>query len=483
VIAASVGVLVTLVASLAPAIKASRVAPVAAMRGVAVDRSGVSVVRAVLGVLLAGAGIAVVVTAADHANGALGRAGLGALALVAGGVVLGPVAARPAAALLGAPLGALKGQTGKLARGNAMRNPRRTAGSAAALMVGTAVVVLFTTFASSIKASLNDTVDRTFGGDLVMDQDSFSGATIDPAVDAAIAELPEVASTSAWAGAVMRVGTSDVEPIAADPAKLTTILDLGVTAGDLTHMQPGELAVSDRYAADHHLAIGSVVPASFADGSTTDLRVGAIYGVPDIIGDIVITPQDWAPHAGRAGDVVVLIKLADGVSLEEGKAAVTAAARPFAAPKVQTRDEYMDDVAGQIDQMLTLVYGLLAVAIVIALMGIANTLSLSIHERTRELGLLRAVGLSRRQLRSSVRWESVIVAAFGTIGGIALGTFLGWGLVRALSAQEGLGRFDVPVAQLAIILGLAVAAGVVAAVRPARRAARLDILDAIATAS
>jgi putative ABC transport system permease protein len=170
------------------------------------------------------------------------------------------------------------------------------------------------------------------------------------------------------------------------------------------------------------------------------------------------------------------------VSLADGEAAVATVAHQFAAPDVQTRDEYTDSVAGEVDQMLTFVYGLLALAILIALMGIANTLSLSIHERTRELGLLRAVGQSKAQLRSSVRWESVIVAVFGTLGGLGLGTFLGWGLVRALAAQEGFGTFEAPVQQLATILALAAAAGVVAALRPARRAAKLDILDAIATA-
>jgi putative ABC transport system permease protein len=146
-----------------------------------------------------------------------------------------------------------------------------------------------------------------------------------------------------------------------------------------------------------------------------------------------------------------------------------------------TEDEYLGDVSSQIDQMLFVVYGLLGIAVLIALMGIGNTLSLSIHERTRELGLLRAVGQSRSQLRSALRWESVIVAVFGTIGGVALGTFLGWGLMRALSAEEGFGAFALPVTPLAVILGLAAVAGIVASLRPARRAARLDILGAIAT--
>ena len=199
IIAATVGIVVTFAASLVPALKASRVAPIAAMRDVAIDRTGVSKSRAAVGMLLAGAGVAVTIAATNSSDGALVRAALGALLLIVGTVVLGPVAARPVAAVLGAPLSLLRGQTGRLARRNAMRNPRRTAGSASALMVGTAVVVLFTTFGSSIKASLDDTVDRTFGGDLVIVQDSFSGAGIDPALDPAVAALPEVAATAALA--------------------------------------------------------------------------------------------------------------------------------------------------------------------------------------------------------------------------------------------------------------------------------------------
>jgi putative ABC transport system permease protein len=153
----------------------------------------------------------------------------------------------------------------------------------------------------------------------------------------------------------------------------------------------------------------------------------------------------------------------------------------FAADDPMDRDEYTDTVGAEVDTMLYFVYGMLGVAVIIALMGIANTLSLSIHERRRELGLSRAVGQSRSQLRSTVRWESVIIAVFGTIGGISLGGFLGWGIVRALEAQEGFGVFALPIVPLAVILGLAAAAGVVAAVRPARRAAKTDILTAIAS--
>lgn len=173
----------------------------------------------------------------------------------------------------------------------------------------------------------------------------------------------------------------------------------------------------------------------------------------------------------------MFVDLADGVSDDAGKAAVTTVADRFDAADPQTRDEYIDTVAGEVDSMLALVYGMLAIAVLIALIGIGNTLALSIHERTRELGLLRAVGQSRAQLRSTVRWESVIVAVFGTVGGLGIGTFLGWGVMRAVEAEEGFGQFAAPVTSLAVVLVLAAPAGVAAALRPAR----LDILAAIST--
>ena len=479
IIAAAVGILTTLVASVAPAIKASRVAPLAALRDVAIDRSAASVARTVGGLVIAAAGVLAVVTA--NGEGALAQAGLGALGLLVGAVVLGPVVARPAAAVLGTGASATRGFTGRLARRNAMRNPRRIASSASALMVGTAVVALFTTFGSSVKASIDEMVEDSFDGDLIVLQEDFSGAGLDPALTPAIGELPEVQRAAGAAFATATVDGSTVEPTATDPAAFAAIIDLEVSAGSIAELAPGELAVSAHYADEHGLTLGDIVPMTFVDGTTTDLRVGAVFERRDVLGDLLMTDADWAPHAGQAMDQLVFVDLGDGVSEADGQAAVTAVTDRFHAPEPQTREEYSASTGEEVDQMLAVIYGMLGIAVLIALMGIGNTLSLSIHERTRELGLLRAVGQSRAQLRSTVRWESVIVAVFGTIGGLAMGTFLGWGLMRALQSEEGFGVFAAPVTPLVVILGLAAVAGVVAALRPARRAARLDILDAIAT--
>ncbi len=477
-----VGVVTTLVASVTPAIRASRIAPLAALREVAVDRSGASKVRAVLGVLIAGAGAFVVVTANSSADGALARAGLGALAMLIGFVVLGPVVARPAAGVLGLGAGVTRGFTGRLARRNAMRNPRRIAGSAAALMVGTAVVALFTTFGSSVKASIDDMVDKNFAGDLVVTQTDFSGAAIDPATATDIAALPEVAAAVGSATTTVRINGVTEAPMATDPAKLAAALDLEDQAGSMADVGPGKIAVGKRYAEDHDLQLGDTVPVSFVDGTTTNLTVADIYGREDVMSNLIMDKADWTPHAGgQDADVVVFVTLKDGVSESAGQAAVAAVTKAHGAPDPLTRDGYVDSIGDQVDQMLFVIYGLLGIAVLIAVMSVGNTLALSIHERTRELGLLRAVGQTRSQLRSALRWESVIVAVFGTIGGLALGTFLGWGLMRAMKAEGAFGVFEAPIVPLAVILGLAALAGVLAARRPAKRAARMDVLAAIAT--
>ncbi len=480
VIAIVVGIGSTLLASFLPARRASRVAPLAALRDSAVDTSGTSKRRLVAGLIVSAAGVATVVTA-TNADRALGQAGIGALATLVGAVILGPVVARPAAAVLGLGPRLLRGQTGRLARRNAMRDPRRTSASASALMVGTAVVALFTTFGASIKATIEHTVDQDFGGDLIIVTDDFSGAGLSPAVAQEVAALPEVAVAVGMSNAVITADGGTVEPSVAEPAALGALLDLGVSEGSLEDLAVGQIAVSENFAHDHDLAIGGTVDAGFADGSTQELAVGAIYSSTMNVGDMVMTPTDWAPHAQQAGDMVVLVDLATGVSETDGLAAVTAVTERNSAPVAQTRSEYIESMGSEIDQMLFFVYGMLALAVVIALMGIANTLSLSIHERTRELGLLRAVGQTRREVRSTVRWESVIVAIFGTLGGVALGTFLGWGLLRALTAQEGFGTFAAPIGSLAVVVVLAALAGVVAAWRPSRRAGKLDILTAIAS--
>ncbi|GAA4639231.1 ABC transporter permease [Actinoallomurus vinaceus] len=470
-VAVPVGLLVTLLAGLVPAVHAARTPPLAALRETAAEPPGVPRARAVAGGALLAICVALVL-ASVVAGDSMPVAGAAALVGVVGMVVFGPVAARYAAALLGVPLRRL---TGTLARRNAVRAPRRTAGAATALMVGVGVVTLVTVLAASSEASVRSTVARSFGGDLVISATGTSStAGFSPRLADDVARLPQTSAAAGVGVGDLRIGGRPVQVRYADPAALGRVIDLGPAA----RIGPGRFAVAEDVAAKRGWHAGTPVNVRFADGTSRALTVGGIYPSGGPIGGYLIPRAEWTPHDRQPQDTTVLITLRGGTDLAAAKRAVTDAARPYGAPSVRDRAAYLDAQASGVRQLLTLVYVLLALAIVIALLGIANTLSLSVHERTRELGLLRAVGMTRAQLRSMVRWESLIMAVFGTAGGLGLGLLLGWAVGRAASD----GAFAAPVAQLAIIAVVGALAGVVAAVRPARRAARLDVLAAIATA-
>jgi putative ABC transport system permease protein len=478
VIAPLVGLIVTLAASLAPAVRASRVSPLAALRDVDVDRSATSPVRAVAGAVLAVGGIVAVIAGAT--GGALALAGLGALLTVSGVVVFGPVAARPAGALLGSPIAKLRGVPGSLARRNAVRTPRRTAATASALMVGIGVVTIFTVFAGSLKQSVNDSVGSVVKGDFVIAASQFGGGGLSPGLVDAVDAVPEVDRAVGIATGPVSIDNHTRQVTVLDPAASAGVIEPEPVDGVVADLQPGQIAVGESIADDSGWKIGTTLPVRFTDGETQQLQVGAIYAPTTTLDQLIIPLQTWDDHQVQTVDNLVAIKVADGVDVEAARTAIEDATAKFAPGDVLTADEYVAQATSRVDTMLGLIYAMLALAIVIALMGIANTLSLSTHERVRELGLLRAVGADRAQVRSMVRWESVVIAVFGTIGGLGLGLLLGWGLVQSASRGDFPIAFAVPVSQLVPIVVLGALAGVLAAWRPARRAARVDVLEAIA---
>jgi putative ABC transport system permease protein len=331
---------------------------------------------------------------------------------------------------------------------------------------------------------MDQTVSRSFAGDVAVSTPSFGagGSGLSPRLAGAVQQLPEVDTAVGLGRGVAEVDGKGRALTVTDPLALERTFDLGKVRGSLSDLGTDGIAITEKEAEKQGLTTGDKARLTFTDGVKNTFTVRAVYGQSELAGDYVITRAAWAPHRTQDSDTLVAVSFKDGVSTGAGKAAVEKVAARYGDPEVQTRDEYAQSSAAGIDMMLTLVYALLALAVLIALLGIANTLTLAIHERTRELGLLRAVGQTRSQLRAMVRWESVLVAAFGTAGGLALGAFLGWVLVKASDgASDSAFAFAMPPLQLAVVALVGLAAGALAGLRPARRAARLDVLRAIAS--
>lgn len=467
----AVGVGVTVLSAWLPARRASRIAPIAALRDVNVDRSGNSVRRAVTGTVVTAAGVAVLLAGLSRG---VAMVGVGALATFVGVSVLGPVLARPLARAFGVPL-RLRGLSGELATRNAMRNPKRTARTASSLMIGVGLVGFITVFAASMKSSVAGSLETEFVGTHIVQSGAFdNSAGLSPELADALRASPEVDAVAAarLSPAVVDGAATDAF-FAFDAATIDQLFTLGSIEGDLDDLGADGIAISADRALEQGWTIGSLVPVTFPTGDAT-FTVAAIYSDgTDWVGAEFVDLAAFRANGGEELDFRVYVA--------GDESAIEAVADGYASADVLDRDAFLDDVNAQVDTMLGLFYAMLALAIVIALLGIANTLALSIFERTRELGLLRAVGMDRSQLRSAIRWEAIIIAVLGATLGLAVGTFFGWATVRAM-ADEGFDTLTVPYLDLAVVAGIAGVAGAVAAVLPARRAARIDVLDALVTA-
>jgi putative ABC transport system permease protein len=466
------------VAALSPALKAARVPPVAAMRDTAIDRTGASRLRLAFGAVFAVAGVAAVLSGVvGTAPGAV--TALGAFATLIGVVALGPVVAGPVSRTLGAPIPKLKGITGVLARENAARNPRRTAGTASALLIGVGVVTLLSAMASSFKASINDQISRSFTGDVTVDSGAFDFGGFSPELAKRLNQLPEVDAASPVRFGAVAQGGSTKRVLVIDPATLPKVLDLDVKAGRLADLGAHEVGLYDVKAASDHLKLGDTVTFRFAETGEQVFKIAVLYHRNDIAPNYAMSIAAYDANVLSALDQQVFVKFKAGVSFAAGRAAVERVAKQFPNATVKDQQELKKTFTQQINQVLSLMFVMLLLALLIALMGIANTLRLSVYERRREIGLLRAVGMTRSQLRSSLRWESAVIALFGTLGGVGLGVFFGWALVHGLGRGQHI-VFAPPVGLLVTIFVLGALAGVVAALRPASNAAKLDILQAIA---
>lgn len=466
-----VGVLVTALAALLPARRASAVPPVAAMRDAVTAEP--SLRRGTLvGLVLLALGVAAITVGL---KGSLAVLGLGALVCFLAVAALSPLLSRPAARLLGRPF--TRGVPGRLGRLNAMRNPRRTASTAAALMIGLALVSTVSILGASAKASIDKIIRGAVGADLAVQQkQGFEG--FPAAVGAAVAALPQVSGIDVLRFEPAKVG-EQVTFVTAVPAKAIGNSVLLTKKEGSLRLSPGTLLASEGEATSRHLSAGQTVTVTFSKGAQRSFRVGGIYSDNQLIGPYLFDASAAADFTTKL-DGVVLVSAAKGTSTSELRRAVDRAIRPYPTVEARTAAEFAADAAGRIDVVITIISVLLLLSVLIAVLGIVNTLALAVIERTRELGLLRAIGLARRQTRRMVTVEAVIVSVFGALLGIAVGSAFGVTLQRAL-ADQGITELRFPVLRLLGFVVIAGVAGVVAALLPARRAARLDVLAAVAS--
>jgi putative ABC transport system permease protein len=481
VVALIVGVLVTVVSAVGPSLRASRIPPLAALRDVAVGAVGRPTQRLLGGAALTLLGVAALVV--GLAGSGIEWVGAGALAIFVGVFVLGPLIARPVVRLLGAPVAAVSGVTGSLARENALRNPKRTARTGGALMVGVALVVAITVLSASMKDWIRDVFDDQFTGDFVVATEGAGFGGLSPELAADLNELPEVEAAAGVRAGMARVsqrGTSDTTYVSIDPATAGRVFDVGMVEGSIDALTPTGVLLDDDEAAERDLGVGDTLELTFLNGTTQPVTVEGIYTEEALAGPLVISHALDEQSGTDQLDFSVYVAKAPGVSDADAEAAIARVSDAYPNAELQSSAEFVDSQAASLDQLVNLMYGLLALAVVVALFSIANSVALSIHERTHELGLLRAVGMTRSQTRTLVRWEAALIALLGTGLGVVVGIFLGWSISVAIRGG-GLGMISLPVMPIVVIALMGVLGGVIAAVRPAMRAARLDVLQAIAT--
>jgi putative ABC transport system permease protein len=411
-------------------------------------------------------------------TGELSILGIGTALLFMGLFVLGPLIARPVARVLGAPIARLRGLSGGLARQNAMRNPKRTARTAAALVVGVALVAAITVFAASIKSSIRSIIGKQFTGDFVVATKTFGFGGLPSSLSLDLSKVDGVAAAAGVQIGGARIDGEDQGITVIDPKAAVQVFDLGLEAGTIEGLDDSGILLSKDRSESTGLGVGDTLTVQFLDGSTHELTVQGIYAKEELAGPFSITSSLYESTGADMYVFSIFLKMDGGASADAVEAGLTAALEPYPMADLQSRQGYIDAQAASIDSFVNLIYGLLALAVIIAVFGIANTLSLSVYERTRELGLLRAVGATRGQVRAMIRWESVITALLGAVQGIVVGCLLGWATVLALKDQ-GFKEFTLPVPTLAVVLAIAILCGVIAATRPARRASRLDVLEAI----
>ncbi|HLB17559.1 MAG TPA: FtsX-like permease family protein [Gaiellaceae bacterium] len=485
VVSLVLGIVITLLASLRPALRATRVPPIAAVReGATLPRGRFAFLGPPLKAIIAAVGVALLlygffvhhISTAQH----LVAMGAGALLLFVGVALISAWVVRPLAAVLGWPATKIGGSAGRLARSNAIRNPGRTASTAAALMIGIALVTFVAILAAGIRATVHNTLKESFVGDYaVTSPDGFTPFA--PASERALAHVPSVTAVSGERAGDGRAFGKDVQ-VSGVNSKVAKVIHINWVEG--SNSTPAALGSSGAilekdYAAHRHVKVGQSFTLQTPTGKRLSLVLRGIYKAPKgppAFGTVIISQQAFDAVYPQPTNIFEFVNIRGGAN-PANTATLKHALAPFPDVKLQTESQFRKNQSKFIDQLLMLLYVLLALSIIISLFGIVNTLVLTVFERTREIGMLRAVGMTRRQTRRMIRHESVITALIGTTLGLALGFFLAFLVTQALK-KDGIG-FAVPTASIIVFVIAAIIAGLLAAILPARRAARLNVLEAL----
>jgi len=481
-IALLAGTAVTVVAALSPARKAGKVPPIAAMQDAVATSTGYGSKQRVfvgIGVLVLGAA-ALFTGLLAHPSSPVLFVGAGAVLVFFGVAILGRTVSLPISRVLGAPLPRLRGAAGTIARQNAMRNPKRTAAAASALMICVGMVSFITIFASSVKAAANTVYSQSFTGDFIINSGTAGFGGVDPGLARRVSQLPQVALASGARVGMAKIEGGVQQVTAYDPKTAFGILNVQPLQGNENNLGRDAIAVYKTVATDHHLKVGDHIPVLFADTGTRSMRVALIYGSSQPAGNYFLSISAYQANFTSQYDQLVYVKKAPGVSTAAALAAIKTVTKDYPGVTVQNQAQYIAQLTQPVNQIVDMIDVLLLLTVVIALLGIGNTLALSTYERIREIGLFRAVGMTRSQLRSTIRLESLVIALQGTALGLLIGVLFGWAIVHAVNIF-GTGVVSFPYLTLVIVVILAAIGGVVAAIRPARRAAKLNILRAIVT--
>ncbi|MGW2639396.1 ABC transporter permease [Streptomyces sp. NPDC001348] len=491
VIGLLLGVVVTVLSAYLPARRAGKVSPMAALRDAGTPADGrAGWIRALIGAVLTGAGgLSLFVAAnADKAKAGSSWLGLGIVLTLVGFVVIGPLLAGGLVRVLGAVLLRIFGPVGRMAERNALRNPRRTGATGAALMIGLALVACLSVVGSSMVASATDQLDKTVGTDFIIMGDN--GATVVPQAVKAVKATPGLARVTEYRTTKADYTTPDGKTLkgtditAADPTYASDLRKKTIAGNLKDAYLPDSMSVHEKFAKAHGIHIGSKITVAFEHGSTARLTVRAITSSDEVIDQgakytSIATLAKYVPAKEMPLDQLVFASAKDGQQATAYKA-LKSALHGYPQYTVRDQTDYKKALKDQIGQLLNMIYGLLALAIIVAVLGVVNTLALSVVERTREIGLMRAIGLSRRQLRRMIRLESVVIALFGALLGLGLG--LGWGATaQKLLALAGLNVLDIPWPTIIAVFAGSAFVGLFAALVPAFRAGRMNVLNAIAT--